>query len=122
MRLLRQEIPHKDIAIQPCGDHFGIILININGRHSGLMQIQRAHKLLIIQIINRDPAILIPHINPILRRLDHPDIDIAPILIQILKYLTSLESNDGNVLVDSSDDDFAYIRGEVRLGRTEKLH
>jgi hypothetical protein len=57
-----------------------------------------------------------------MRRLDHPYIEIAPILIQILKDLTSLESNDGNVLIDSSDDDFAYIRGELRLGMTEKLH
>lgn len=90
LRLFRKQIPDKDIAIQPCGDHLGIILININGGDCGLMQIQTTDKLLIIKIINGDPAIFIPDINSIMRGFDNSDVDVALILIQILKDFTSL--------------------------------
>ena len=74
------------------------------------MQIEGTNKLLIIKVVDGDSAILITHINSIMSGLDNPNVDVAFILIQILEGFPGLEGNNSDVLVDSSDDDFAYIK------------
>jgi hypothetical protein len=73
------------------------------------MQIQRTDKLFIIKIINRNSAILITDINSILSCLDDSDIDIPLVFIKILERFASFKCNDDNVLIDTSDNDFAYF-------------
>ena len=109
MWLFRKEIPDKDVSIQTCRDHFGIILININGGDGGLMEIEGAHKLFVIKIIDGDSAIFIADIDSILSGLDDSDIDIALILIEILERLSGFEGDDGDVLIDTCDDDFTLF-------------
>ena len=73
------------------------------------MEIEGAHKLFVIKIIDGDSAIFIADIDSILSGLDDSDIDIALILIEILERLSGFEGDDGDVLIDTCDDDFTLF-------------